>query len=84
MNINLAGCYIKYENYIGEFYDLLNDPDEQYNISKTHNKDFKEMELAMENFIKKIKNIEELKKNTTIKEKDIIIEKITNIKFDKI
>ena len=63
--------YIRY-NSEEEFYDLMTDTDEKLNILNPNNEEKLKMKRYMNNFLKKINHIEEIKDITTEKEKLLI------------
>ncbi|MFX1328691.1 MAG: sulfatase-like hydrolase/transferase [Promethearchaeota archaeon] len=73
--------YIKYENEIEEFYDLINDPYEQTNIISDDNEEYQKMKLFLEQHLKNIKNPKNLTKILTKKEKLVIRRATKNIKI---
>jgi hypothetical protein len=70
--------YIKYNNInFEEFYNLSNDPHEQFNIINVNNENYKKMKSYTDNLKKKIIDPNELKDVLTKKEKDFV-KKIIN------
>jgi arylsulfatase A-like enzyme len=77
--------YIKYDNLpIEEFYDLLNDPNEQNNIFDTNNDEYTRMKLFLENQLKLIKDPEIIKDLITKKEKELVKKIISGFKIQNI
>ena len=77
--------YIKYDNLpIEEFYDLLNDPNEQNNIFDKNNEEYKKMKLFLENQLKLIKDPEIIKDLITKKEKELVKKIISGFKIQNI
>ena len=74
--------YIKYNNCkIKEFFNLSKDPHEQNNIFNENNENCRKMKLFLENYLKKIKNIEGVKDIITEKEKSAIKSIINKVKI---
>ena len=74
--------YIKYQNINkDEFYDLRNDPKEQSNIFNLSHDECIKMATYLDNLLKKNKNLEEIKKLITEKEKESVKKVIGRIKF---
>jgi len=77
--------FIKYNNIkIKEFFNFSNDPYEQNNIFNKNNEEYREMSLFLENFLKRIKNLEEIKDIITVKEKEAVNKIISRIKINGI
>lgn len=73
--------YIRYGQQIEKFYDIKKDPNEQNNIIDNSGKIYQEMKLLLDNYLKKIKNINEIKNFITEKEKELLKNKIQNLKI---
>lgn len=73
--------YIKYEDKIEEFYDLINDPYEQVNIISENHEEYNNMKNHLEQHLKSIRNPENLAKIFTKKEKSIIKKALKNVKI---
>ena len=76
--------YIKFDNQIEEFYDLLNDPHEQINIFDIFNEECKSMKQTMVNQLKKIRDLENIKHILIQKEKETIKKIIGELKTNNI
>ncbi len=72
---------ISYGNQIDEFYNILNDPGERINLINTKNEQYKEMKFGLKNYLKKMKDTEELTNLTNKYEKKLIKKAISNISF---
>ncbi len=74
--------YIRHNNLeIDELYDLVKDPHEQVNLSLKKPEKKKELKSFFDNIRSKIKDVEELKNNITIKEQKSIKSVIKSIQF---
>jgi len=74
--------YIKYNNLlIEEFYNLLDDPNEQKNIFDEKNDEYKKMKLFLEKKLKMIKDPEAIKDLITKKEKELVKKIISGFKI---
>jgi arylsulfatase A-like enzyme len=77
--------YIKYDNLpIEEFYDLLNDPNEQNNIFDKNIEEYKKMKLFLENQLKLIWDPEIIRDLITKKEKELVKNIISGFKIQNI
>jgi arylsulfatase A-like enzyme len=74
--------YINFENQIEEFYDLIKDPNEQFNIIDKNIKDINNMKSEMKKFIEKINDFNEIEYLITEREKDLLKKNIKRLKID--
>ncbi len=73
--------YVKFEQNIEEFYDLINDPHEQVNIISDDLEEYHHMKHYLTGQLKKIKNLKNLTEIMTIKEKSVIRKAINDLKI---
>lgn len=73
--------YVRYEDKIEEFYDLINDPYEQVNIISDNHEEYNNMKHYLKEHLKNIENPENLTNILTEKEKSIVKKAIKNIKI---
>lgn len=76
--------YIKFDNQIDEFYDIVNDPHEQSNIFDIHNDECKRMKQLMIKQLKEIRNLNNIKQILIQKEKETINKIIGDLKTNNI
>ncbi len=77
--------YIKYNNIKSdEFFDLSVDPHECNNLFNENDENCKKLKLKFEKFLKEIRNLENLKRTLTEKEKDSVKRIINQFKINGI